>query len=214
MSEVLDQKKILIVNIAKGGIGEDNCALIGAMIMTQIQQAAMRRHNIPEKERVPFYLYADEFYNFFTLSFADALSEARKYGLGLVLANQYLGQLDEKIRTAVFGNVGTLISFRVGQEDAKELVREFSPVLEEEDLVNLPNFDIYLKLMIDGVTSQPFSALTLPPPELTASYRKEVIQASREKYARPRAEVERELLLKEKRDSTTASRPRVQTLPL
>jgi hypothetical protein len=126
--EAMDGKKILIVNLSKGRIGEDNCALLGAMIMTQIQLAALSRSLVPEKERVPFYLYADEFYSFATLSFAGAVSEARKYGLCLTLANQYLGQLDEKIRTAVFGNVGTLIFFQIGQEDTKALATEFYPV--------------------------------------------------------------------------------------
>jgi hypothetical protein len=210
MREVMDNKKILIVNLSKGRIGEDNCALLGAMIMAQVQLAALSRSRVPEKDRVPFYLYADEFYNFTTLSFADALAEARKYGLSLTLAHQYLGQLDEKIREAVFGNVGTLISFRIGQEDAKALAREFYPVFNEEDLVNLANYHICLKLMIDGITSQAFSAITLPQPECPESYRDEAIRASQNTYSRPRAQVEREICLQINRSSSPAKKPYAQ----
>lgn len=165
LRKVMNERKILIVNLAKGKIGEENSHLLGAMIVTKIQLAALSRVDLPEEKRAPFYLYVDELHNFITLSFADILSEARKYGLNLILAHQYIGQLDEKIRAAVFGNVGTIISFRVGAEDAKYLAKEYSPVFDESDLVNLPNYHIYLKLMIDGKTSQPFSAITLPVSE-------------------------------------------------
>ncbi len=188
----MDEGKIIIVNLAKGKIGEDNCALLGALLVTQIQSAAMSRANIEEHQRKSFYLYVDEIQNFLTLSFADVLSEARKYGLHLVLAHQYIDQLDPRIRSAIFGNVGTIISFRVGSEDARHLAGEFYPVFNQSDLVNLPNHHIYLKLMIDGVTSQPFSAITLMPPEIKVSFKDAVIDASRKKYARLRAEVERE----------------------
>lgn len=163
--KIMDEGKILIVNLSKGKIGEDNCALLGAMMVSKIQLAAMSRADIPESERRSFYLYVDEVHNFATLSFADILSEARKYALHLVLAHQYIEQLDERIRAAVFGNVGTLISFRVGATDAQYLAKEFKPTFNETDLVNLGNYDIYLKLMIDGITSKPFSARTLEPPE-------------------------------------------------
>ena len=189
--EVMDQGKILIVNLAKGRIGEDNCALLGAMIITKIQLAALSRSNIPESQRRSFYFYVDEIHNFLTLSFADILSESRKYGLSLILAHQYISQLDEEIRSAIFGNVGTIITFRVGAEDAKYLAQEFYPIFDEADLINLPNFHIYLKLMIDGVTSHPFSAVTLLPAENPNSLKDKVIQLSREKYTKPRAEVER-----------------------
>lgn len=192
--KVMDEGKILIINLAKGKIGEDNCALLGAMLVTRIQLAALSRANIPENERRPFYLYVDEMHNFVTLSFADILSEARKYGLNLVLTHQYIEQLDEKIRAAILGNVGTIISFRVGAEDARYLAREFYPVFEETDLVNLPNYHIYLKLLIDGVASRAFSAITLGPPERNRSYKNEIIEASRKRYAKPRKEVEREIL--------------------
>ncbi|MFH1648466.1 MAG: type IV secretion system DNA-binding domain-containing protein [Patescibacteria group bacterium] len=196
LRKVIDEGKILIVNLAKGKIGEDNCSLLGSMLVTKIQLAATSRADIPEKERKPFYLYVDEFHNFLTQSFSDILSEARKYGLNLTLVHQYIYQLDEKIRAAIFGNVGTIISFRVGAEDAKYLVKEFQPVFDEIDLINLPNYHIYLKLMIDGVTSRAFSAVTLLPPEREASYKEEVIKVSRERYGRPREEAEKDILLK------------------
>jgi len=191
---VLDQGKIFIANLAKGKIGEDNCALLGAMIVTRVQLAALSRANIPEKERQPFYLYVDEMHNFVTLSFADILAEARKYGLNLILSHQYIEQLDPRVKAAILGNVGTIISFRVGAEDARYLAREFYPVFEETDLVNLANYHIYLKLLIDGVTSRAFSAVTLGPPERNRSYRNEIIETSRKNYARSRKEVEREIL--------------------
>lgn len=181
---VMDEKKILLVNLAKGKIGEDNCALLGAMLVTRLQLAAMSRVNLPEDRRNSFYLYVDEMHNFITLSFADILSEARKYGLSLTLAHQYIEQLDIEIRAAVFGNVGTIIAFRVGAKDASYLAREFSPVFKEADIINLPNYRIYLKLMIDGVASKAFSADTLELPDGKASYREEIIQLSRKKYGR------------------------------
>lgn len=189
--KVMDEGKILIVNLSKGKIGEDNCALLGAMIVTEIQLAALSRADMPEIKRRAFYVFVDEVHNFLTLSFADILSECRKYGLNLTLAHQYIEQLDEKMRAAIFGNVGTIISFRVGVTDAQYLSREFYPVFNESDLVNLPNHNICLKLMIDGITSDAFSATTLPPPERKVSYREEIIRLSREKYGRLREEVEK-----------------------
>ncbi len=191
--KIMDEKKILIANLAKGQIGEDNCSLLGAMLVTKLQLAALSRVDIEEKNRTSFYLYVDEVHEFLTLAFADMLSAARKYGLSLVLAHQYMEQLDEEIRSAIFGNVGTVISFRVGAEDAEYLAREFSPVFGETDLINLPNHHIYLKLMIDGVTSKPFSAVTLMPPKTCAGCADHVIEASRKRYARPREIVEREI---------------------
>ena len=193
LRQAMDEGKILIVNLAKGKIGEDNCSLLGALIATKIQLSALSRTDLPEDKRKPFYLYVDEIHSFITLSFADILSEARKYGLNLILAHQYIEQLDERIRAAIFGNVGTIISFRIGAEDAKYLAQEFSPVFDETDLINLPNFHIYLKLMIDGVTSQPFSASTLPPVERNKSYKNKIIDFSRKRYTKPRSAVEREM---------------------
>ena len=194
LRKVMDEGKILIVNLAKGKIGEDNCALLGAMIVTRIQLAAMSRANLPENERKYFYLYVDEVHNFLTESFADILSESRKYGLGLILAHQYIGQLEKVIREAIFGNVGTIISFRVGAKDASYLSREFQSAFSESNLVNLPNYQIYLKLLIDGFTSQAFSAGTLAMPEKGVSYKDEIIEASRRKYGKPRSEVEKQIL--------------------
>jgi hypothetical protein len=199
LRQVLDEGKILIVNLAKGKIGEDNCSLLGALLVTKIQLAALSRADLPEEKRKAFYLYVDEIHSFITLSFADILSEARKYGLNLILAHQYIEQLDERIRAAIFGNVGTIISFRIGAEDAKYLAQEFAPVFEEADLINLPNFHLYLKLMIDGVTSQPFSAITLPLRDINTSHRNEIIEFSRKRYAKPREKVEREILARPSR---------------
>lgn len=190
--EVMDGQKILVMNLSKGRIGEDNSALLGAMMITKIQLAAMSRVDIPEHDRKDFYLYIDEFQNFMTDSFANILSEARKYHLNLIMANQYIEQLSERVKPAVFGNVGTMVVFRVGAADAEELVKEFEPVFTEEDLVNLPKYEFYIKLMIDGVTSNPFSARGLPPlaeSEKTGNLDK-VIRVSRERYARPRDIVE------------------------
>jgi len=193
---IMDEGKILIMNLSKGRIGEDNSALLGAMMITKIQLAAMSRVDIPEKDRKDFYLYIDEFQNFSTDSFANILSEARKYRLSLILAHQYIEQLSEKVKPAVFGNVGTMVSFRVGATDAEELAKEFAPIFTEEDLVNLPKYEMYLKLMIDGVASSPFSAKGLPPlteEEKTDNVEK-VIAYSREKYATVRTEVEEKIL--------------------
>lgn len=192
LREVMDTGKILIMNLSKGRIGEDNSALLGAMMITKVQLSAMSRVDILEKNRADFYLYIDEFQNFTTDSFANILSEARKYRLNLIMAHQYIEQLGEKVKPAVFGNVGTLIVFRVGATDAEELVKEFTPVFTEEDLVNLAKYEFYIKLMIDGVASNPFSARGLPPlSEMEKTGNKEkVIKVSRERYARQKAMVE------------------------
>ena len=194
--EIMDEGKILIMNLSKGRIGEDNSALLGAMMITKIQLAAMSRVDMPEKDRKDFYLYIDEFQNFSTDSFANILSEARKYHLNLILAHQYIEQLSEKVKPAVFGNVGTMVSFRVGSVDAEELSKEFAPVFNEEDLVNLPKYEMYLKLMIDGVASAPFSAKGLFPltDEEKTNNKDKVIQYSREKYASSREDVEEKIL--------------------
>ena len=194
--DIMDNGKILIMNLSKGRIGEDNSALLGAMMITKIQLASMSRVDIPEKDRRDFYLYIDEFQNFSTDSFANILSEARKYRLNLILAHQYIEQLSEKVKPAVFGNVGTLVVFRVGAADAEELVKEFTPTFTEEDIVNLPKYEMYLKLMIDGIASSPFSAAGLPPlraEERTGNTDK-VIRYSREKYASERESVEEKIM--------------------
>jgi len=191
MRKIMDERKILIMNLAKGRIGEDNSRLLGALLITKLQLAAMSRVDIPEKERRDFILYIDEFQNFSTDSFANILSEARKYRLSLVLAHQYIAQMEERVRDAVFGNIGTMIVFRVGADDAEFLEREFSPEISVEDMVNLPKQNIYVKLMIDGLTSRPFSAETLPPVEIPEkTYVNEIIEFSRKTYGTSRSIVE------------------------
>jgi CxxC-x17-CxxC domain-containing protein len=197
--EMMNTGKIFLVNVSKGRIGEDNSALLGGMLITKLQLAAMERVRVPEEERKDFYLYVDEFQNFVTDSFASILSEARKYRLCLCLAHQYIAQLVTKdsqaVRDAVFGNVGTMIVFRVGAADADFLEQEFEPEFMVQDMVNLPNYTIYLKLMVDGLTSRPFSAKTLPPYKIPVSENvsQQIIESSRSLYARPRDEVEKEI---------------------
>lgn len=161
MLDVMNNRKILICNLSKGQLGEDVSSLLGAILLTSIQNAALYRASVLQVERVPFFVYIDEMHSFITLSFASILAEGRKYALSLFMAHQYLDQLDERIRSAIFGNVGTLITFRVGAADAELLSKEFHPVFSEEDLVHLPRYSMCLKLMIDGATSVPFSACSL-----------------------------------------------------
>lgn len=194
LREIMDGSKILLMNLSKGRVGEDNSALLGAMMITKLQLAAMSRIDLPEEERSDFFLYVDEFQNFATESFANILSEARKYRLNLIIAHQYIEQLGDVVRPAVFGNVGTMIVFRVGAEDAEFLEKEFGPTFMMADLVALPKYRIYLKLMIDGVTSEPFSAATLPPVSMRTSNRDKVIKVSRERYAMDRKLVEEKIL--------------------
>ena len=192
LRKIMDEQKILIMNLSKGRIGEDSSALLGAMMITKIQLAAMSRIDIPERKRKDFYLYVDEFQNFATESFANILSEARKYRLDLIIAHQYIEQLDELVQAAVFGNIGTLMCFRIGAADAEFLATEFAPYFVEEDLVNLTKYDIYMKLMINGVSSNPFSATTLQPlgDEFLTGNKEKVIKVSRERFAKTRIEVE------------------------
>jgi hypothetical protein len=193
LREIMDKGKILLVNLSKGKVGEINSFLLGLVLVSKIQMAAMSRADVPEKERKDFYLYVDEFQNFTTDSFISILSEARKYRLNLNVTNQYIAQLDEKIRAAVIGNAGTLITFRVGAMDAEFLVKEFEG-LSETDLMNLDNFNAYIKLLIDGVASKPFSLRTIKPAEVEDKRMAEMIkQLSRLKYGRDRAIVEAEI---------------------
>jgi type IV secretory pathway TraG/TraD family ATPase VirD4 len=163
MRRLMDENKILLVNLAKGKIGPDTSTLLGALLVSRLGLAALSRANQSEDERQDFYLYLDEFHNFTTLSLVGMLSELRKYRLNLILAHQYLAQLDERLLAAILGNVGTIISFRIGPSDTETIVQEFAPEFSQTDLVNLPNYHIYLKLMIDGRVSSPFSARTIPP---------------------------------------------------
>jgi hypothetical protein len=193
LRELMDAKKILLLNLSKGRIGEDNSSLLGAMFITKLQLAAMSRVDVPESERQDFYLYVDEFQNFATESFATILSEARKYHLNLTMAHQYIEQLDEKVQAAVFGNVGTIIVFRIGAVDAEALEPEFMPTFEQNDLVNLSKYHIYLKLMINGVSSQPFSAVTLPPLAEKTGNEEKVIKVSRERFGKQREVIEEKI---------------------
>jgi len=202
MREIMDGKKILIMNLSKGLMGEDNSRLLGALLITKLQLAAMSRVEIDEEQRKDFYMYVDEFQNFATESFINILSEARKYRLDLILANQYLSQLEDgtgsgrnsKVKDAVFGNVGTMILFRVGAEDAEFLEKEFSPEFMATDLVNLSKYNIYVKLMIDGVSSRPFSAQTLLPEiKPLRSFKNEIIDWSRKTYSNPKKTVENDI---------------------
>lgn len=165
--EIMDEGKVLLVNLGKGQIGEDSAFILGNLIVSTIGLAAFSRAESPPDRRRPFFLYLDEFHNFTTLSLVNMMSELRKYGLGLTLAHQHLHQLEPDIRHAVLGNAGTIISFRVGPEDAHVLAQEFQPEFDASDLLNLANRDIYLKLMIDGAPSRPFSARTLSVEEIS-----------------------------------------------
>ena len=184
LQSIMDEGKILILNLSQGKLGEDNAALLGAMIITQIQLAAMNRAFIKEEDRKDFFLYVDEFQNFATTSFIKILSEARKYRLALTLTNQYIEQLDESIQQAVFGNVGTLISFVMGSRDAEIFSKEYASMYTPADLVNLGKFQIILKLCIDNMTSTPFPAKTLALPDLKNDNAEKIIKLSKERYGR------------------------------
>jgi hypothetical protein len=182
--QIMDEGKILIVNLSQGKLGEDNAALLGAMMITQIQLAAMNRSFMKEEDRRDFFLYIDEFQNFSTTSFIKILSEARKYRLCLTLANQYMGQLDEEVTKAIFGNVGTIISFVLGGQDAYLMSKEFAEIYTENELVSLGRHEIITKLSIDGMTSMPFPAKTLPLPSQKNENKEKIITLSKERYAR------------------------------
>ncbi len=208
LREIMDQKKILIVNLSKGQTGELNSQLLGMLIVIKIQAAAMSRASVPEDQRPDFSLYVDEFQNFSTDSFASILSEARKYHLNLIVANQFIGQLTDEIREAVFGNIGTMVSYRVGPEDAEFLVKQFQPIFDQRDLVNLPNFNSVIKLLIGGLPSQPFSMTSLPPlghvsPEMGLA----VKQLSAAKFGLHKAEVEADIFAR------LQNKPRPQLAP-
>jgi hypothetical protein len=163
LRQVMDQGKILLVNLAKGKVGEETAALLGALFVTKLGHAALSRADQPEEKRRDFFVYMDEFPTYTTIGLANLLTELRKYGVAVILAHQYLTQLELVVRDAILGNVGTIIAFRVGVADAEVLAREFAPVFSAEDLVSLPRFHTYVRLLVDGVVTQPFSAETLPP---------------------------------------------------
>jgi hypothetical protein len=194
LRDIMDNKKILIVNLSKGRTGDLNSKLLGMIFVMKFQVASMSRANIPEDQRVDFSLYVDEFQNFSTDSFATIMSEARKYHLNLIVANQFVTQLTEEIRDAVFGNMGTIVAFRVGQNDVESLARYFQPLFEAEDLLRVPNYNTITRTLINGVPTQPFSMSTLPPlgnpnPKLATALK----QLSAAKYGQPRSVVEAEI---------------------
>jgi hypothetical protein len=221
--EVMDTKKILLVNLAKGKVGEINAKLLGLILVSKMQMAALSRADIPEDTRQDFYLYVDEFQNFITDAFASILSEARKYRLNLVIAHQYLAQLQQAagaqgagstdLRDAVFGNTGTIVSFRIGVEDSEVMAKEFAPTFNEFDLVNVDRYNAFMKLMISGTASKPFNVATYPllrsqgSPETAEAIR----QLSRLKYGRSKAEVESEILeASQVADMMSAGQPAVE----
>lgn len=205
--DVMDNKKILLVNLAKGKVGEMNAKLLGLILVSKIQMAALSRADTPEDERKDFYLYVDEFQNFITDAFSSILSEARKYKLNLIIAHQFLGQLQQgagahgaasnDLRDAVFGNAGSMVSFRIGVEDAEVMAKEFAPVFNEFDLLNVDRYNAFMKLMINGTASKPFNMATYPLDKATPEQKKvaeAIRQLSRLKFGRPRSEVEEEIL--------------------
>lgn len=197
----MDTGKIVLVNLSKGKLGEDTSAFLGSMLVTKFQIDAMSRADIPEKDRRPFYLYVDEFQNFATKSFATILSEARKYKLALTVAHQYVGQLliagnDSSLRDAVFGNVGSMVSFQIGSDDAEDLSLQFEEMVSAKDILSLPKYNAYIRLMIDGIPSKPFSVATLAPPKFKQDDdRVEILRnLSRERYAEKRSVVEEKIM--------------------
>ncbi|MEK7187344.1 MAG: type IV secretion system DNA-binding domain-containing protein [Patescibacteria group bacterium] len=186
LEQLMQQKKIILINVAKGKLGEENSSFFGAMFITKIKQAGMARAGLPEKDRNDFYIYVDEFHNLVTETFENILSEARKYGLCLTVAHQYMSQLIPRVQAAVLGNVGSIIIFRVGGDDAVKLKPEMAPIFDTKDMINLGMQEFYIKMTIDGETYDPFSAETLkimPPPH--RSFKEEIMKRSREKYSIP-----------------------------
>jgi hypothetical protein len=184
LEKLMNEQKILLINLSKGKIGEENSSFFGAMFLTKIKQAGMARAKLEPQDRHDFYLYVDEFHNIVTDTFENILSEARKYGINLIVAHQYIGQLLPKVEQAVLGNTGTIITFRVGGDDAVKLKSDFAPIFDIKDMINLGVGEFFIKMTIDGESYDPFSAETLRVLSAThQSYRQEAIDASRRKYA-------------------------------
>ncbi len=200
--EVMDKKKVLLINLSKGKVGEVNSNLLGLIAVTKLQMAALSRADIPEEERHDFYLYIDEFQNFVTDSIATILAEARKYRLNLIMAHQYIGQLvkekDTSIKDAVFGNAGSIVSFRIGVDDAEFMAKQFAPVFGEFDLINIEKFNAYIRLLINNTAARPFNMHTYPPTKGNPAIAEAIIELSRLKYGRPREEVFAEILERSK----------------
>ncbi len=184
LDNIMNHGKILLANLSQGRLGEDNAALLGAMLITKLQLAAMHRVDMPEEQRRDFYLYVDEFQNFATGSFIKIMSEARKYRLNIMLANQYMAQIPEEVQKAILGNAGTIITFAVGASDAEILFKEFAEVFSQNDMVNLSNYQVAIKMTVDGLTTRPFLAHTLPLPISSNLNREKVIRMSRERWAK------------------------------
>ena len=191
--DIMDNQKILLMKVSKGLLGEENSQLIGSMIITKIYQAAMARADMREEEREDFYFYVDEFQNFATDTFTEILSEARKYHLCLTIAHQYVGQLNEEVRKTVFGNVGSMVSFRVGAEDAVILAEEYTPVFHVRDIINLGVREFYTKMSIDGELTEAFSGRTMDMTYSKVDYTESIKKMSREAYCAPRETVEENL---------------------
>ena len=192
LEQLMNEQKIILINLSKGKIGEENSSFFGAMFLTKIKQAGMARAKLDPKDRNDFYLYVDEFQNIVTDTFENILSEARKYGINLTVAHQYIGQLLPKVQQAVLGNIGSIITFRVGGDDAVKLKPEFAPIFDVKDMINLGVGEFYVKMTIDGESYDPFSAETLRVlPATHPSYKDRVINASRKKYAIPEGEAQR-----------------------
>tara|TARA_B100000745_G_scaffold270362_1_gene197242 strand:- start:668 stop:3442 length:2775 start_codon:yes stop_codon:yes gene_type:complete len=205
--DIMDNKKILLVNLSKGKLGEINANLIGMIMVGKILMAALSRVDDPTKSFPDFYLHMDEFQNVSTDSISAILSEARKYKLGLTVAHQFIAQLDEGIKDAVFGNVGSMAAFRVGPEDSQYLEHQFSPTFDASDLMNVPNWNTYLKVLANGTPTKPFSAATVPPREVDHSRVQRLIEESYQKYGRPRAEVEAEIIQRYQKEEPKADDP-------
>jgi hypothetical protein len=213
--EIMDQRKILIVNLTRGLVGEDNASLLGALLVTKVQLASMSRANIPAEERIPFYLYVDEFQHFATDSFATILSEARKYGLNLTVANQYIAQMSPEVKDAVFGNVGSMIAFRMGADDARGMQKYFEPRFTEYDLVHMHNRHIVINMTIEGEKSPAFSAFTLDLPKGEFDETASIIRQSRQNYASDRAQVDQYIRTRYELETKapTSSAPTTHTPP-
>jgi hypothetical protein len=196
--DIMDNKKILLVNLSKGKIGEINARLLGMVLVGKILMAALSRVDTPENDRVDFYLYLDEFQNVTTNSIAQILSEARKYKLNLTIAHQFIAQLKEEISKAVFGNVGSMVAFRVGPEDAEFLEKQFEPVFTKNDLVNVDNYNAFAKILVNGVVSKPFNIQTYPPTEGNKELLAAFKELSRLKFGRDRNIVNREIMERSK----------------
>jgi hypothetical protein len=191
--EAMDSKKIILINLSKGKIGELNANLLGMVIVGKILMSAMSRVDMPEEQRKDCYLYIDEFQNVTTESIASILSEARKYHLSLTIAHQFIQQLDEKIRDAVFGNVGSMVSFRIGANDSEFVANQFAPVFSQQDLINVDNFKAFVKIMTNGTVSKPFSIETYPSKEKQTNFSQAVKDFSRNRYGKDKVIAEEEL---------------------